>query len=1145
MKTKTITGGFLILLTTLAFAATNDLTSALQKGLFEEEANHNLEAAAQAYQTVSAQFDKDRKLAATAIFRLGEVYRKQGRTNEAVAQYERIVREFSDQQTLVTLSRQNLAAVGVNRPALESADALPGVSAASPEAQELARIEKILLQLKGWDLSQLRRLIPSLVPDADFERLEAQLKLLENYGTTAPEDVVRRRDEIKKLLQDRAMVLLDTLDRRAKALREIVAKQTAEAKEASSSAKGKGAVTAMLDDEEKEIRRIQALIQNSPDLINSPSEGGFTPLHTAASRGQLTVARFLLDSRANVNAKSANGETPLTLAAVQGHRAMVELLVGRGADVNLRAGGGYTALHQVALRGFLAVAEVLVANKADLEIRNSDQNGEATALHLAAGAGQTTLAEFLITKGANVNALDKNGQTPLLHAAMSGHAATVKALLAAKAAPNTVSSLGRTALSQAAAKGYLDVVKALLEAKADSNLGKLDVPLAIAARGKRLEVAEALLRAGADANLATQTSFEITKPGEPLLGGRSVRPTGGYFPYTPLQIAVAQRDVAMVKLLLKFKGDANAKVPTGSPPGPLTSWTLGDAEILKAFLDAGADANAAIRENWSLLLQASLDVNQAAVELLLSHGAKPNVVDESGYTPLSRAAGNTNIVKLLLEAKADPNLGTTDSPLLLAVRRESLAVAEMLLRAGANPNQETKCDLLNPTPAVPVYPGLAVQPVKPRAFTLAGQRGQRTPLQIAVLEEHPAMVKLLLQFKGDPKVNDPEGFPLVLSALDNAEMLKALLEAGDDANASDGKGRYALITSAGAGNSAAVDLLLAHGAKTEVRGEYGTTALLVAINSGSSNCVASLLAAGADVNVKNDNAWSALHYAVSHGRKVILQMLLDKGADPNVRNNEGKTPLDLTQPRPGFGVALPQRAGEIPRDNPNELAELLRKHGALDELPDFTSIRITRAGVPQPVVIFQKDTNSVNRFTLLEVVRNFYWNFSDSRGMPFPDFSKIIIHRPAAGKPGNLQEIPVNLLTETNSFDCTKDTWLEFGDTVEIPEREHTLAEPKGGITIAQDKELKRCLQGKVTFVVRGQTAEHKLDGSATTGWLQFALSRVQNLLRSSSDLSRIKIKRTDPITKQTRELIADSKVPQQQNVWLRDGDVIEVPDKP
>src|SRR5207245_3088014 len=89
-------------------AATNARTSALQKGLFEEKANHNLEAAAQAYQAVSARFDQDRKLAATAIFRLGEVYRKQGRTNEATAQYERIVREFPDQSTLANLSREHV-----------------------------------------------------------------------------------------------------------------------------------------------------------------------------------------------------------------------------------------------------------------------------------------------------------------------------------------------------------------------------------------------------------------------------------------------------------------------------------------------------------------------------------------------------------------------------------------------------------------------------------------------------------------------------------------------------------------------------------------------------------------------------------------------------------------------------------------------------------------------------------------------------------------------------------------------------------------------------------------------------------------------------------------------------------------------------
>src|SRR3954471_3192204 len=98
-----------------ALAATN-LSLTLQQALFEEEANHNLPAAIEAYQALITQHDQDRKLAGTAVFRLGECYRKQGNTKEAAAQYERVVRDFSDQSTLVSLSRQSLASLGVAAP---------------------------------------------------------------------------------------------------------------------------------------------------------------------------------------------------------------------------------------------------------------------------------------------------------------------------------------------------------------------------------------------------------------------------------------------------------------------------------------------------------------------------------------------------------------------------------------------------------------------------------------------------------------------------------------------------------------------------------------------------------------------------------------------------------------------------------------------------------------------------------------------------------------------------------------------------------------------------------------------------------------------------------------------------------------------
>src|ERR1051325_2120822 len=117
MKTKAFTLIVVLLSSTRLALCADALSETLQKGLFEEEANHNLDAAIKAYQSVLQQTDEQRKLAATAVFRLGEGYRKLGKTNEATAQYERILRQFADQTPLADLSRQNLAGFGVATPA--------------------------------------------------------------------------------------------------------------------------------------------------------------------------------------------------------------------------------------------------------------------------------------------------------------------------------------------------------------------------------------------------------------------------------------------------------------------------------------------------------------------------------------------------------------------------------------------------------------------------------------------------------------------------------------------------------------------------------------------------------------------------------------------------------------------------------------------------------------------------------------------------------------------------------------------------------------------------------------------------------------------------------------------------------------------
>jgi tetratricopeptide (TPR) repeat protein len=137
-------------------AATNDLTAALQKGLFEEEANRNLDGAISNYQALATQFDQDRQIAATAIFRLGECYRKLGQTNAAVVQYERIVREFSDQKTLETLSQQNLTGLGTT-PQASSPSAIAAESMAKMAQAAGLEAEAAALKTQIEHLSSLKR----------------------------------------------------------------------------------------------------------------------------------------------------------------------------------------------------------------------------------------------------------------------------------------------------------------------------------------------------------------------------------------------------------------------------------------------------------------------------------------------------------------------------------------------------------------------------------------------------------------------------------------------------------------------------------------------------------------------------------------------------------------------------------------------------------------------------------------------------------------------------------------------------------------------------------------------------------------------------------------------------------------------------
>ena len=661
----------------IAHAATNDLTTLLQRGLFEEEANRNLEAAISNYDSLAKAFDQNRQIAATAVFRLGECYRKLGRTNEASIQYQRIVKEFPDQGTLVTLSRQNLAGMGVSP---SSSGATQGESA-SPNSKMLAdaEAEAISLQtqvdhLKALPTPQLRAVLQQNYSDPtltklmqdlnDAEQARVKLALTTRTNSLALQNHVELMNQINQQIASHAEGMLLGLQTRAQVAAETAKALRAQLGEAPRSKPPvREDLLVAVDPEDAEIQRIKTLIANSPDLVNSTAAGG-TPLCKAAAAGQLRVVNYLLDHGANIDLK-CGGDAPLHEATSSGNKAMVELLLKRGADVNATDGTGGTALHIATQNGFRTVAEMLLSFHADPNARNADSNQRRTPLHFAASLGHIEMMKLLIGAGADVNAKDKVGSTPLFDAIGAGKTESLKTLLAAKSNPNLANYKGIMPISFAASKNDWVSVQALLDAKADPNAG-VNPPLFLAIRQQNPDKARVLLRAGADPNRAAPVDSSVVGY------TTSTEFTTNY----PLAFASGRNDSESVKALLEFKADPNGK--SAWKDQAVIFNALYDTNVMKLLLEAGANPNVGAPEGGSgyqgetplmlvvrgtrissegtYTISAEGDLVQA--KMLIDHGANVNARRPTdGVTALHLAVQRRHqgLVDLLLASKADVN----------------------------------------------------------------------------------------------------------------------------------------------------------------------------------------------------------------------------------------------------------------------------------------------------------------------------------------------------------------------------------------------------------------------------------------------------------------------------------------------------------
>ena len=108
---------------------------------------------------------------------------------------------------------------------------------------------------------------------------------------------------------------------------------------------------------------VKEMLEQDPLLINARDKDDSTPLHYAAWKGHVEIARTLLRLGADVNAQNRNthwGNTPLHAAAHANNRAIAEILISHGAEVNARDLNGNTPLAHTRLHNGVSVARLLV-----------------------------------------------------------------------------------------------------------------------------------------------------------------------------------------------------------------------------------------------------------------------------------------------------------------------------------------------------------------------------------------------------------------------------------------------------------------------------------------------------------------------------------------------------------------------------------------------------------------------------------------------------------------------------------------------------------------------------------------------------------------------------------------------------------------
>jgi uncharacterized protein len=416
--------------------------------------------------------------------------------------------------------------------------------------------------------------------------------------------------------------------------------------------------------------------------VNTPQPDGTTALHWAAHWDDRAMADLLIHAGANPKTTNAYGGTPLAEACTNADPVMIEKLLNAGADANAVSDQGETALMAAARTGSVESVKVLLDHGANA---NSKEGwlGQ-TALMWAVAEHHPAVVDLLIRHGADVNARStirdekirnkwftanvvsvppRGGFTPLLYAARQNSLESAKLLVKAGADLNMTDPDGTSALVMAIVNGHYDLPIYLMDHGANPNLADKFGRTALYAavdmhtleksatrpdpketdKSTSLDVIKAALEHGADPNAALK---------QPTPGRGSLDVPDRYLGEgaTPFLRAAKTGDAEVMRLLLA-KG-ANAKAETKDHTTAMIlaaglSWTMGITnvdeknalEAIKICVEQGVDVNAVNDKGETALHGAATSGRNEVISYLVEKGAKLDVKDKRGRTPLDIAMG--------------------------------------------------------------------------------------------------------------------------------------------------------------------------------------------------------------------------------------------------------------------------------------------------------------------------------------------------------------------------------------------------------------------------------------------------------------------------------------------------------------------------